>query len=228
MSYLHTKPKNLLQTLVLLALIMPAALLSQQPELISKVQAKDVEGIKKLIAQGADLNVREEFYSMTPLLMACNSNDVEIARLLIESGADIHLKASNGGTPLIFAAMNSRELTELLLTKGADIHARSDNGTGAFTNCTMGIISGRVDYDLAELLLAKGAEIDELNTTEYYGGYTPLFWAVDDNNQELVGFLIENGANVNATAKNGKTPLSIAEEGGYTAVADLLKSKGAR
>jgi ankyrin repeat protein len=220
--------KDVILILIIPALLLPARLLSQQPELINKVYAKDVEGIRKLIDQGADLNVREEFYSMTPLLVACNSNYVEVARVLIEGGADIHAKASNGGTALLFAAMHSKELTELLLARGADITARSDNGSGVFTNCTMGIISGRVDYDLAELLLAKGAQVDEANTTEYYGGYTPLFWAVDDNNQELVSFLIEHGAHVNTTAANGKTPLTLAREGGYEAVAEILRSHGAR
>lgn len=222
------KSKVFLLSLIIPALLLPSTLLSQQAEVFNKVYAKDLEGIKKLIAEGADLNVREDFYSMTPLLMACNSNYEEVAKVLIEGGADIHLKASNGGTALLFAAMRSKELTKLLLSKGADITARSDNGSGVITNCTMGIISGRVDYELAELLLSKGAEIDEVNTTEYYGGYTPLFWAVNDNNQQLVSFLIEHGADVNATANNGKTPLAIATEGGHEAIADLLRSNGAR
>ncbi len=215
-------------TLLVTGLLLPVTLLSQKSELIDKVRTNNIEAIKVLIATGADLNEREEFYAMTPLILACNSNYTELAKLLIDGGADIHLKADNGATALIMAAMNSQELTELLLSKGADIHARSNNGTGAFTNCTMGIISGRVGYELADLLLAKGAEIDELNTTDFYSGYTPLFWAVYDNNEQLVQYLIEHGARVNASAQNGKTPLSLASEAGYEAMEALLKSKGAR
>jgi ankyrin repeat protein len=208
--------------------LLPASLLSQQTELISKVYANDAEGVKGLIAAGTDLNEREEFYSMTPLIVACSSGKDEIAGLLIENGADIHLKASNGATALIMAANTSLGITKLLLSKGADIHARSGNGTGAFTNCIMGIISGKVGFELAELLLSEGAEIDEVNTTEYYGGYTPLFWAVDDNNEKLVTFLAEHGANVNAIANNGKTPLVLANEAGYESIARVLKANGAR
>ena len=215
-------------TLLITGLLLPATLLSQQSELIDKVRANDIEAVKALVAAGADLNEREEFYAMTPLILACNANYTDIAKALIDGGADIHLKADNGATALIMAAMNSLELTELLLSKGADINARSNNGTGAFTNCTMGIISGRVDFELAELLLAKGAEIDELNTNDFYSGYTPLFWAVYDNNEKLVKFLIEHGANVNATAKNETTPLSLATEAGYETMVTLLKSKGAK
>lgn len=95
------------------------------------------------------------------------------------------------------------------------------------TNCVMGIISGRVTIDLAEFLLAKGAEIDEVNTSDYYGGYTPLFWAVEDNNEELVSFLIHNGANVNAKSNKGQTPLSLAEKGGHTEIVKILQTNDA-
>lgn len=222
-----TQCRTLIFTVLMTGLLLPATLFSQQSELIKKVYANDIEGVKALSAAGADLNEREEFYEMTPLIAACNSNYTELAKVLIDGGADIHLQASNGATALIMAAMNSLELTELLLSKGADINARSNNGTGAFTNCTMGLISGRVDFELAELLLAKGAEIDEINTTEYYAGYTPLFWAVEDNNEKLVKFLIEHGANVNAAAKNDKTPLSLATEAGDESIVEILKSNGA-
>ncbi len=215
-------------TLLVTGLLLPVTLLSQKSEFIDKVRANDIEAVKTLIAAGADLNEREEFYAMTPLILACNSNYTELAKVLIESGADIHLRADNGATALIMAAMNSLELTELLLSKGADINARSNNGTGAFTNCTMGIISGRIGYELADLLLAKGAEIDELNTNDFYSGYTPLFWAVYDNNEPLVKFLIERGANVNASAKNGKTPLSLASEAAYESIVKVLLANGAK
>ena len=215
-------------TLLVAGLLLPVTLLSQKSELLDKVRSNDLEAVKALVEAGVDLNEREEFYNMTPLILACNSNYTEVAKVLIDGGADIHLRADNGATALIMATMNSKEITELLLSKGADIHARSNNGTGAFTNCTMGIISGRVGYELAELLLAKGADIDELNTTDFYSGYTPLFWAVYDNNEPLVSFLIEHGARVNARAKNELTPLSLASEAGYKAIEALLISRGAR
>jgi uncharacterized protein len=223
MIRLIQKTKYLILLLLLAGLWMPAKLLSQQSELFSKVSSNDLEGVKALVATGADLNQREEYYNMTPLMWALNSNYTDMAKLLINEGADIHLKACNGATALLQAAMRSYEVTELLLSKGADITTRSDKGTGAFTNCTMGIISGWVKTDLAELLLSKGAEINELNTTSCYGGYTPLFWAVEDNNETLVKFLVDHGANVNASANNGKSPLDIANGAGYESIIKLLK-----
>jgi len=196
--------------------------------LILAVTANNSEMVKLLISRGADINKKDNTYGFTPLMMALQSNYTPIARLLISEGADIKIKGNNEATALLLAAMNSREMVELLLARGADITARSDNGSGVMTNCVMGIIRGSVTIDLAEFLLSKGADIDEVNTTDYYGGYTPLFWAVDDNNKELVSFLIQNGANVNAKSIKGKTPLSLAEEGSYVEIVEILKASGAK
>jgi ankyrin repeat protein len=196
--------------------------------LILAVTANNSEMVKLLISRGADINKKDKTYGFTPLMMALQSNYIPIARWLISEGADIKIKGNNEATALILAAMNSMEMVELLLANGADIKARSDNGSGVMTNCVMGIIRGSVTIELAEFLLEKGAEIDELNTSEYYGGYTPLFWAVDDNNKELVSFLVKNGANVNAISNKGKTPLSLAEEGGYDEIVEVLNASGAK
>ncbi len=55
-----------------------------------------------------------------------------------------------------------------------------------------------------------------------------LFIAAGQDNEELVRFLIKNGANVNAKSKKGKTPLSIATEAGNANIIELLKSNGAK
>ncbi len=192
------------------------------------VTENNPEIVSLLISKGADMNHKDKIYGFSPLLMALQSNYNEVARILIAEGADIELRGNNQATALLLACMNSREMAELLLSKGADISARSDNGSGVITNCVMGIIRGRVKTDLAEFLLSKGAEIEEINTTDYYGGYTPLFWAVEDNNEELVSFLVKHGANVNAKSNKGKTPLSIATEAGYTNIVEILKDAGGK
>jgi len=42
-------------------------------------------------------------------------------------------------------------------------------------------------------------------------GWTPLFYAVDNNQAETVSFLLASGANVNMKDKNGHTPLHYAK-----------------
>jgi ankyrin repeat protein len=182
-----------------------------------------------LISAGADINHKSKMTGYTPLMNALNSCNNEIAKFLIDNGADIKIKANDGATALILACGCSEQITKELLEEGADIHAVTDRGMGVFSQCTnVGLRRGTVSYEFAEFLLSKGADIDETNTTDYYGGYTPLFWAVESGNEKLVSFLVEHGANVNAKSNKGKTPLSIATEAGSTNIVEILKAHGAK
>ncbi|MBN2763382.1 MAG: ankyrin repeat domain-containing protein [Bacteroidales bacterium] len=191
--------------------------------------AKDTVMMGVLISAGADINHQDNRTGYTPLMNALNGSNTMVAGFLIRQGADINIKANDGATALILACGVSADLAKLLLEKGADIHAITDRGMGVFTQCTsVGLRRETVGYDFAEFLLSKGANIDETNTTSYYGGYTPLFWAVESGNEKLVSFLIKHGANINAKSNKGKTPLSIATEAKYTGIVELLKAAGAK
>jgi len=251
--------KSIISLVIAAGLLITSNLFSQESTLLSKVRENDINGVKELIAKGADVNMEDDMMGYTPLTLAknvemmnvlisagadinhkskgngvtplmevLNANYIDMAKLLIARGADINIKSNSGATALIFAAGRSKEVVELLLSKGADINVRTVNNLGVFTNCVMGLYVGYVSYDLAELLLEKGADINEENTNEYAAGETPLFIAAGEDNEELVSFLIKNGANVNAKSKEGKTPLSVAEKAGNTNIIELLKSNGAK
>lgn len=192
--------------------------------LFSKVTRNDIDGVKALLAGGADINEQFEGYGHTALIVACNYNYEDLAVYLIEQGADINIRGSDGSTALIAAASNSPRLVELLLSKGADAGAKMENGTGAFTQCTNGILFGRVSLELAELLLSKGADVDDAATSGDIEGYTPLITASRLNKKELVEFLIQHGADVNARAGDGSTALSLATEAGHTDIIEILKA----
>ena len=114
----------------------------------------------------------------------------------------------------------------LLVSKGAEINVK--DGTGAFTLCISGIMGGGVSTTLAEFLLSKGANVDETETSGPTAGYTILMMAAGNNKLDLVKFLIKNGANVNAKAKDGATPLSMAMKENDAAMIKLLKDSGAK
>ena len=77
-----------------------------------------------LIAQGADINVKDE-YDRTPLHYHAQVNDIERVTLLLEKGADIESKAAYDETPL-FGAGYHPEVTALLIAKGANIKAKDN------------------------------------------------------------------------------------------------------
>ncbi len=59
-------------------------------------------------------------------------------------------------------------------------------------------------------------------------GYTCLMMAARNQRPDIVNFLVENGADVNATAENGNTPLSLAEKENDQEMVALLKKLGAK
>ena len=77
-----------------------------------------------LIAQGADINVKDE-YDRTPLHYHAQVNDIERVTLLLEKGADIEAIAEYDETPL-HAAGYYPEVTALLIAKGANVKAKDD------------------------------------------------------------------------------------------------------
>ena len=77
-----------------------------------------------LIAQGADINARDE-YERTPLHYHAQVNNIEKVALLLERGADIESKTAYDETPLLGAGYHP-EVTALLIAKGANVKAKDD------------------------------------------------------------------------------------------------------
>jgi ankyrin repeat protein len=88
------------------------------------------ETVEALLAAGADVQAQSrESMKVPALFSATAAGRADIARLLLESGANPNLRAENGLTALHAAAVSGDvELTKLLLAHGADIHARANDG----------------------------------------------------------------------------------------------------
>lgn len=219
---------NRILLFVILAFITSAGTLSAG-ELYDKVVENDIEAVKKLLAEGADINEQVETGGagiMTPLLAACFYRYEDMAILLISEGAEVNIKTNRGETPLMAACFFSEEVAMLLVSKGADI--KPIDGTGPFTYSIMGIVDGGVSTKLAEFFLSKGANVDEAPTSGEVAGYTSLIFAAGSEQYDLVTFLISNGADVNAKANDGTTALSIATKYNDAAMIKLLKEHGAK
>jgi ankyrin repeat protein len=97
----------------------------------------------------------------TPLMLAAINNQLELAKLLIERGADVN---KPGWTPLHYAATRGhREMMRLLLENDAYIDSESATGT------TPLMMAARFGTPLAvKLLLEEGADpvlVDHQNTS---------------------------------------------------------------
>jgi ankyrin repeat protein len=197
-------------------------------ELISAVTYQDLEKVKDLVEAGVDVNYREPRYGNTPLSMACQYNLVEIARYLMDKGADINLRTKTGHTPLMAAASGSETLFHLLLEKGADPLAAQENGTTALTMLVTGILMERMPLEAIDMLLNAGVNIDESAKSGQTEGYTCLMMAARNKRPDLVKYLVEREADINARAADGSTALSLAGKEDDQEMISLLKELGAK
>ena len=94
-------------------------------ELSLAAQKGDVEKVKALIVSGADVNSRSWDGEHTPLMFAVYYSYYEIAKILIEAGADVNAAHSIDHTVLYHALESSRlhaEVIQLLLDAGVNMN----------------------------------------------------------------------------------------------------------
>jgi len=204
----------------------------------------EIEQVKLLISQGADVNVKDSA-GQTPLNYAARKGHKEIVELLLANGADVNARDRMSKTPVEHAmGGNHREIVQLLISKGADISplhlalymkdetkAKSLIEGGADVNkrtpfgitpLHMAAVAGL--KDIAELLIEKGADVNAKPNWDW----TALHGAVKDGNEDMVELLIARGANVNARDGGSRTPLWYAKEEGHTEIVELLRKHGAK
>lgn len=77
-----------------------------ESELFRAIRAKNVEGVKEALEYGADPNATKPDDQNTPLIEAVHTDEPELVRILIDAGAQVDAKGSEGGTALYWAADN--------------------------------------------------------------------------------------------------------------------------
>ena len=96
---------------------------------------KHADAAQVLLERGADANQQSRHAQIVvrPIhAAAADGGSVEIARRLLDAGADVNAKQPGGFTPLHAAAQDGNaELAELLLARGAHPEARLDDGRTA-------------------------------------------------------------------------------------------------
>lgn len=75
------------------------------------------------------------------------------------------------------------------------------------------------EIDTVSRLIQEGVD---LNVVSDSGDWPPLFYAIFDNNKEIVEMLLNAGANKQVDI-GGETPLSMAVEKGHVEIADIIK-----
>jgi RNA polymerase sigma-70 factor (ECF subfamily) len=171
----------------------------------------------------ADDRVAGVRWGLTALHLAARAGDVEIARLLVEHGADLEARnrgpdAPHDGTPLYLAAAHGQlEVTRMLLACGARPmgHPQAEPLRAAIVHAH--------HPDLARLLIAAGAACGIFEAVALDD--TPRVEALLDADPDLVHHRLDGEArDDNPTAH---TPLHVAARKDLAAMARLLVARGA-
>lgn len=176
---------------------------------------------------------------LTALFYACEAQNLDIMKILLERGASTHLADRRSFTPLHFIAASARYLTpnspnlayvvaDLLLSSGRTVNV---NEGDADNTTALHIASETKDYELIEVLLHHGASID---AKDDYGN-TPLHVTLQSSNHQglssadlrTLQLLLRRGAKVNEKNNDLKSPLHFACELGCPEAVKLLVQNGA-
>jgi ankyrin repeat protein len=150
----------------------------------------------------------------TPVMVAARSGSPASVEQLLAKGAHVNAHATRGQTALMWAvAQKHADVVKVLLAHGADIHARSDawsevmavpphghleyNRAIPHGSDTALMFAARVgDVASATLLVAAGANVNDADAW----GVSATAMAAHAGYGELVAFLLEHGADPNASA----------------------------
>ena len=173
------------------------------------------EIIRFLLSRGANLNFSNENISATALHLSINHYSAVCT--LVECGANLTSKSANGMNILILASVLGKcEVVKYLL--GKEILSIDDQDSLGSTALIHAVRESH--YDIVELLLENGANVDIQSIVE---GYTAVHHAITNGDFEITSLLLKHNPDLRLQDNiDGYTPLMMAMECSQSEIALLL------
>ncbi|WIH81251.1 ankyrin repeat domain-containing protein [Brachyspira pilosicoli] len=197
---------------------------------------------KLLIQQGANINTKDE-YGYTALMRAAMIGDYEMVKFLLENDANINTKDNDGNTVLYYNIYyagygeleNAKKIFNLLIKYGADVNTKNNYGASLLNISYRPSTALAQNREMFKVLVENGFDLEsridggEHSPDDY--NYTPLMIAAAINDYDMVKFLVEKGADVNAKThfeySSVETPLLLSLDNENSSVAEYLINNGA-
>jgi uncharacterized protein len=170
---------------------------------------------------------------LTALIYAARTSAIDVARVLLDAGADVNQTSRYGWSPLLAATQNQNyAMAQFLIERGADVNLANKGGWAPLYLATdnRNIEGGdyptrKADLDSLEFikfLLDHGADVNHrivessetrtVFTNQWLDedGATAFLRAAQSGDIDLLRLLLEHGADPHINTKLGVTPLAVA------------------
>ncbi|MGP9040225.1 ankyrin repeat domain-containing protein [Cytobacillus kochii] len=189
-------------------------------QLIKAAREGDKDHLLTLLNIGANINAQDD-EGNTAVMAATQQNQMEIVQVLIAHGADINIRNKRLDNVLLYAgAEGLLEIVQLAIQAGADTTITNRyGGIAIIPACERGHIEV-----VKELLTHSDTDVNHINDLHW----TALLEAIilsdgGKTHQEIVQLLIDHGADITITDKDGVTPLQHARDRGYQEMIEILE-----
>jgi hypothetical protein len=158
----------------------------------------DFQSVKKILENDpSKLDVKNEG-GYTALHWACMRAHWDVAKYLIEKGADLNVVGGDGGTQINWAVHHDNvDIIKILVDKGAKLNIRNKWG---MTELHTAIWRGNIH--VVEYLLDHGSD-PNIKTNE---GWTAMHYAYRSGHDDVISLLKQRGVSMAEKDDMGRTP----------------------
>lgn len=221
------------------------------PEIVIDIVKGNILALENALAAGWDIHKSIQlgkYSEYSPLELALVMNCLPSVRWLVEHGANLNEKENPSF--LLAVRYGTKEIIEYVVAHGANIHVLNAVGVDAFQAALYGkqyenlqrihdlgytvqkyggkdfrnAITDR-NYEVLDFFINNGVDINYNKPDSVYPFKpTPLCVAVRYVDLQMCKYLVEHGADVTITEKDGMRPYSIAIERGDMEMAEYFKN----